>query len=1039
MLLPPTLIALLEGLAAPFTSPLARTWWVGLVWAAALALLLTLRDGPLLPRLRALLSHPSTRLDVQLLLGRQLLGLLRGAGGLGGAWWVATRLVRALDGAVGVPEAPALPQPLLTAAYSLSLFFAWDLSRYLVHLAMHRIPTLWAFHQVHHSAERMTPLTFHRIHPVESVIYAVRGAITTGMVAGVFYWVFRGSAQEWTWAGVPVLGVALNVLTGNLRHSEVWLPFPAAVERWLLSPAQHQLHHSADPAHADRNLGTWLAVWDRLAGTLLVADRPPAAFGLAPGARNHGDDLLSAWFGPLRALAPGPRAAAALALLAPAAEAAEDEPPPRQDDVGIEIIVYDEQGTPRSAGAAQRVGEERLEQFEYDDIERILSEVPGVSTRGEDGFGLRPNIGIRGTSTDRSAKVTLMEDGVLFTPAPYAAPAAYFFPMSTRLVGVEVFKGAAATRYGPTTVAGAINVLTRPVPEGPLALLDVAGGMRGTAKVHGAVGAGRDGRGVLLEGALLRTAGFKELDGGGPTGFLRADLMGKGRIPLSATQAIDLKLGYGHETSHETYLGLATADFEAEPLRRYAASALDEMRWDRSQVELGWSARSADGQVRTRTVAYHHGLRRAWLRFDGFASGVDPHALLLEDPTSGQGAVYMAILRGEEDTTTPEQRLDLATNDRTFHSFGLQSDLRWTAPRRTVGALPFDSVLDVGVRLHGDNVIRDQTSTLYELRGGALQRADAPTTQTTDSLATARALAVHAHEDLRLGRVHVLPGARVEIVQTALEEVGLPTEAPLTRTTPLPGAGALVELLPSLDLFGGVYRGFSPVAPGEPEEVGPELSWNHEAGIRFAEADALLELVGFYNAYTNLTGQCTQSAGCAEEDVGTQFNGGSARVVGLEAAARAVVVLPGAFTLPLDATGALTQAQFLSSFDSAFPQFGEVSRGDFLPYVAPWQGSAHATLVHPRFDLGLGLSARGPQRDQAGVGPYGPQDPPALVLLDAAAHARLSDWLEAYATGTNLTNRADVVSWRPFGARPTAPLQVMLGLKVQRQPRAAGG
>jgi Fe(3+) dicitrate transport protein len=173
--------------------------------------------------------------------------------------------------------------------------------------------------------------------------------------------------------------------------------------------------------------------------------------------------------------------------------------------------------------------------------------------------------------------------------------------------------------------------------------------------------------------------------------------------------------------------------------------------------------------------------------------------------------------------------------------------------------------------------------------------------------------------------------------------------------------------------------------------------------------------------------------------VGTQFNGGSARVIGLEAAARAVVVLPGAFTLPLDATGALTQAQFLSSFTSDFPQFGEVQRGDFLPYVAPWQVAAHATLAHPRFDLGLGLTGRGPQRDQAGVGPYGPQDPPALLLLDAAAHARLTDWLEAYATGTNLTGRADLVSWRPFGARPTAPLQVMVGLKVERAPRPPAG
>ena len=94
--------------------------------------------------------------------------------------------------------------------------------------------------------------------------------------------------------------------------------------------------------------------------------------------------------------------------------------------------------------------------FELDNIETVLQQVPWISTRNEDGFGLRPNIGIRGANSDRSAKITLMEDGIPLAPAPYAAPAAYYFPMSTRVVGVEVFKGPAATRFGPHTIGGAL-------------------------------------------------------------------------------------------------------------------------------------------------------------------------------------------------------------------------------------------------------------------------------------------------------------------------------------------------------------------------------------------------------------------------------------------------------------------------------------------------------------------------------------------------------------------------------------------------------
>ena len=148
----------------------------------------------------------------------------------------------------------------------------------------------------------------------------------------------------------------------------------------------------------------------------------------------------------------------------------EDEETKTETDVNdqpqssAQIIVYGDNQQIKEAGSAHQVSAEVLEQFEWNDIQQVLSLVPGVMTRTEDGFGLRPNIGIRGANSDRSAKVTLMEDGVLFAPAPYAAPAAYYFPMTTRLVGVEVFKGAASTRYGPQTVGGAVNVLTRSIP-----------------------------------------------------------------------------------------------------------------------------------------------------------------------------------------------------------------------------------------------------------------------------------------------------------------------------------------------------------------------------------------------------------------------------------------------------------------------------------------------------------------------------------------------------------------------------------------------
>jgi len=701
-------------------------------------------------------------------------------------------------------------------------------------------------------------------------------------------------------------------------------------------------------------------------------------------------------------------------LWATLAAAEEDE------DFGTTIVVEDERGTKRVAGSAHSLDEEHLEAFEHDNAERLLEDVPGITTRSEDGYGLRPNIGMRGANSDRSAKVTLMEDGVLFAPAPYAAPAAYYFPMATRLVGIEVFKGAAATRHGPNTVGGAINVRTRAVPtEGTDARIDLGLSRFGGTKVHAYGGFGTSTAGVLVEAVNLHSDGFKVLDGGGDTGFDKNEAMVKAFWAPGAANRFEAKLGYSDELSNETYLGLTPSDWQADPYRRYAASAAGLMDSSRSQAELAWN-HSPSSALQVRTVVYHHALTRQWTKLNGFTDGPGLHDLMQADPSSGQAAVYMAWLRGEEDT---DSGLRIGTNDRRFHSFGVQSTAAWSRPGEDLS-----SRLELGVRLHMDHVRRLHTEVDHGMVEGVLQPAGEQVT-TLDSVATAQALALHAHEDLRIRNLHVLPGARVEVVRGERVDEGTADNPAVTRTTVLPGVGLLYTLNDTVDVFGGAHRGFSPVAPGQPAEVRPETSWNYEVGTRLTGAQRSLEAVGFFNDYDNLTGPCTLSGGCTGDQVGLEYNGGEVDIVGAEFTGTFVVNLPIDLRIPLSGSYAFTRSRFKTGFDSEFPQFGQVEPGFSLPYVPEHSGSARLTLDHPRWTLTLGATGRTGMLDVAGTFPVQDTDIPPLVLVDAGLNVPLEHFT-LYAIGTNLTNRKNISSWRPAGARPVAPLMVGVGLKA---------
>jgi sterol desaturase/sphingolipid hydroxylase (fatty acid hydroxylase superfamily) len=198
------------------------------------------------------------------------------------------QVVKALSNALGSaqPSASAdFEHATLAArlAFTLVFFLAYDFGRFAAHSLLHDVPILWEFHKVHHSAETLNPLTTFRAHPIDLLIMIWIPVLMTGTVTWLFNQAGPSPISFYTYLGVHVILFVSNLI-GTLRHTHVWLSYGHVVNKWLISPAQHQLHHSCEPQHVGCNRGFELAVWDRLYGTLYVPKcRESFRIGLGDG------------------------------------------------------------------------------------------------------------------------------------------------------------------------------------------------------------------------------------------------------------------------------------------------------------------------------------------------------------------------------------------------------------------------------------------------------------------------------------------------------------------------------------------------------------------------------------------------------------------------------------------------------------------------------------------------------------------------------------------------------------------------------------
>ena len=160
------------------------------------------------------------------------------------------------------------PKLIIVGTFTTFIFVLDDFTKFIIHRWMHKWPILWSLHKVHHSATTLTPLTIYRTHPLEGVVFTIRGSFTQGISISTFVFCFGNNVDLYTVIGVNVFVFCFNVAGSNLRHSHIGIRYWRWLEYIIISPAQHQLHHSVAIRHYDKNFGATLAVWDWIFGSL---------------------------------------------------------------------------------------------------------------------------------------------------------------------------------------------------------------------------------------------------------------------------------------------------------------------------------------------------------------------------------------------------------------------------------------------------------------------------------------------------------------------------------------------------------------------------------------------------------------------------------------------------------------------------------------------------------------------------------------------------------------------------------------------------
>ena len=691
-------------------------------------------------------------------------------------------------------------------------------------------------------------------------------------------------------------------------------------------------------------------------------------------------------------------------------------------------------------GSAAVVAGEDFRARGYTNLKQIAATAPGVFVRDEDGFGNFPNISIRGVDGTRSAKVTLMEDGILTAPSPYSAPNAYYSPKSGRMAGIEFLKGSSQVMYGPHTTGGVVNFLSTPIPTEERRFFSrLTAGSYGNLFNQtwlGGVTQTEAGKvGALVELHTQLSDGFRQIDGvGRRSGYTLTEPMIKLSWEPSGglRQRFELKVGQTDFDADESYAGLSEADLRARPDRRYASSRFDHHVAEQWRTYLRWSA-EPDKSLRLDSALYFNRFDRMWDKLDG----ITPAPGLLSN--IGEALVHapsLALLRGDRVTGNDGS---FYTNKalRQHEAYGWQGAV---TKRLAAGTVRHE--LTAGLRIHRDDAGGSNQRTTYAVDDGVIG-AGTPGAVSSAGYQETVATAFFIEDSIRTGALTLRPGLRYEHLKMGSTS-GAGAYAPTTNAMVMGGLGFTYALNAEHALFGGVYRGGSAANPaGYAAGATSESSLGKELGWRGRKGATSWELVAFHTDFHDLIAPVVGVAGGGLLAV---TNGGGAVSYGLEALLRHD--LAGGergYKVPVYAGLTWTHARFKDIVSSRLGNsagiFAGAENGHDIPYIPAWKLAAGAGLESGPYAGSLDLSyysstwGTGYNANPRLVdGTSSLADPSAidgrvdgLLTVDLNLRWQCTRTFRVVGGVQNLLDRRAIISRAPLGGRANAPRTLFLG------------